>query len=254
MGVPEIEEMAARSVLTPQDDERGLGLYDFSLNPYQGCGIGCSYCYVMRYPFATEHRLGWGEWVRPKVNAPFLLGKARAKVWGKRIFMSSATDPYQYVERRYRLTRKCLEVLLECNVGRLIVHTRSQLVLDDVDLLRGFGDRLVVGFSIATDDDRVRKRLEPKAPRVGVRLKAMGLLREAGVRVRAAVAPVLYCHPKRFAGQLAEVADSAWVDTIRYERQTGLRGFPKVWAYVRSAAYGEMVEELRGRLREVGLM
>ena len=249
----DVEEIAVRSVLTPQDGERSVSFFDFSLNPYQGCGMGCAYCYVMRYPFAVEHALAWGEWVRPKINAPFLLGKARAKVWNRRIFMSSATDPYQYIERQYRLSRKCLEVLLECHVARLTVHTRSHLVLDDLDLLRQFGDRVEVGFSIATDDDRVRKHLEPRAPTIGVRLKTMRRLKDAGIRVRAAIAPVLFCHPVRFAAQLADAADCAWVDTVRYERQTGLRDHEKVRTYVQSPAYREMVAELEERLRDVGL-
>jgi len=92
------------------------------------------------------------------MNAPFLLGKARQKVWGKRVFMSSATDPYQYVERKYRLTRRCLKVLLECNLKRLTVYTRSHLALDDLDLLKQFGERVEVGFSVPTDDDAERKR------------------------------------------------------------------------------------------------
>ena len=79
----------------------------------------------MKFPFASEHPLAWGDWVGLKMNAPFLLGKARAKIWGKKIFMSSATDPYQYIERRYRLSRKYLKVLVECNLCRLTVHTAA---------------------------------------------------------------------------------------------------------------------------------
>ena len=106
----EVEETAARSVLMPQD---GPPVTRYTLNPYVGCGMGCAYCYVMKYHYAMEHPLPWGEWVQPKTNAPFLLGKVRDKIWGRRIFVGSATDPYQYVERQYRLTRRCLSVLLD---------------------------------------------------------------------------------------------------------------------------------------------
>jgi DNA repair photolyase len=251
---PEIAEIHARSILTPQGRESILTSYDFSLNPYQGCGMGCSYCYVMSYPFAVDHPLEWGEWVRPKVNAPHLLAGSRRTVWGKRVFVSSATDPYQYIERDYRLTRRCLQVLLECNLSRLTIHTRSHLVLDDLDLLQSFGHRAEVGFSIPTDDDRVRKRLEPKAPTIGVRLKTMRTLRDAGIRVTAAVSPVFYCHPERFARALSGAADRAWVDRARYERKTDLKGNANALAFLDSARYRSMVQRLRWELQGVGLI
>jgi DNA repair photolyase len=158
------------------------------------------------------------------------------------------------VERKYRLTRRCLKVLLECNLKRLTVHTRSHLILDDLDLLLQFEGRLEVGFSIPTDDDEVRKRLEPKAPTIGVRLETMRRLRDAGIAVCATVAPALRCDPERFARVLASVADRAWVDTMRYEDQTYLRDRREEAAYFRSRAYREMVQELEARLREVGLI
>lgn len=254
MPPPEIDEIHARSILTPQGRESILTTYDFSLNPYQGCGMGCSYCYVMSYPFAADHPLAWGEWVRPKVNAPYLLAANRQAVWGKRVFMSSATDPYQYIEREYRLTRRCLKVLLECNLNRLTIHTRSHLVLDDVDLLRAFGDRVEVGFSIPTDDDRVRQRLEPKAPTVAKRLKTMRRLRDAGIRVTAAVSPVFYCHPGPFARLLSGVADRAWVDRARYEKRTDVKGNAKARAFLDSQRYKLMVRRLRRELQRVGLI
>ena len=180
----EIEETAARSVLMPQD---GPPVTRYTLNPYIGCGMGCAYCYVMKYPYAEEHPLPWGAWVQPKTNAPFLLGRARDKIWGRRIFVGSATDPYQYVERQYRLTRRCLNVLEDSNPKDVVVHTRSHLILDDVELLRAFKSPLRVCFSIPTDDDRVRKKLEPHAPRIDVRLKTMRRLRAEGIHVTAAV-------------------------------------------------------------------
>jgi hypothetical protein len=115
---------------------------------------------------------------------------------------------------------------VECNLARLIVHTRSHLILDDLDLLRQFGARLRVGFSVPTDDDRVRKRLEPRAPPIAVRLKTMQRLRAAGIRVHAAVAPVLYCHPRRFAALLREAADGVYCDTMAYTEQNGPAGAP----------------------------
>jgi DNA repair photolyase len=247
-----IDEITARSVLVPQH-RRDETLASFTLNPYVGCGMGCAYCYVMKFPFAAAHPLAWGTWVQPKMNAPDLLRTARAMLWRRRVWIGSSTDPYQYIERRYRLTRQCLEILQDYEVARLTVHTRSHLILDDLELLGGFGERLRVGFSIPTDDDRVRKRLEPHAPTIGVRLNTMRRLRQAGIRVSAAVAPVLYCHPQRFAVLLKDVADSVFCDTMAYMNKTTMAALPRAQGYFRSQAYRAMVAELQACLQDVGL-
>ncbi len=245
-----IEETGVRSVLVAQD---GPPVTHFTLNPYSGCGMGCAYCYVMKYPYASEHPLPWGTWVRPKTNAPFLLGKVRDKVWGRKIFVGSATDPYQYVERQYRLTRRCLKVLLESNPLSVVVHTRSHLILDDLELLQAFGERLGVGFSVPTDDDRVRRKLEPHAPRIDARLKTMRRLRAAGIKVTASLSPLLYCSPKRFAQLLKDSADGAYMGSMRYVDKTALGSMDRASAYFSSARYRELIEEMDRCLVEVGL-
>ena len=246
----EIEETAARSVLMPQD---GPPVTRYTLNPYIGCGMGCAYCYVMKYPYAEEHPLPWGAWVQPKTNAPFLLGRARDKIWGRRIFVGSATDPYQYVERRYRLTRRCLNVLEDSNPKDVVVHTRSHLILDDVELLRAFKSPLRVCFSIPTDDDRVRKKLEPHAPRIDVRLKTMRRLRAEGIHVTAAVAPLLHCDPARFARLLHDAADDVYTTSMRYTDKTGLQSTDGARAYFESARYRDLVAETDRCLDAAGL-
>jgi DNA repair photolyase len=248
-----VDETDVRSVLLSQADP-GESAESYTLNPYSGCGMGCAYCYVMKFPFAYEYPRPWGEWVQPKMNAPFLLGKARAKVWGRRVFMGSATDPYQYIERKYRLSRKCLKVLVECNLKRLTVHTRSHLILDDLELLKEFGDRLRVGFSVPTNDDRVRKRTEPKAPTIKTRLKTMKKLREAGIHVNASLAPVLYCQPREFALQIAESADGVYFGKMDYTSKTAIKTMPKARAYFHSKAYEDLIEELREALEDVGML
>ena len=85
----------------------------------------CRYCYVREYPNALHAPSDWGGWVAPKLNAPELLWSQRHKLHNARVFMASATDPYQPLERQYRLSRRCLEVLLLCPSTEVIVHTRS---------------------------------------------------------------------------------------------------------------------------------
>jgi len=209
----------ARSLLRPQKDERyGFG---YALSPYRGCGHGCRYCYVREYPNALHRPEDWGGWVSPKLNAPELLWSQRHKLHEARVFMASATDPYQPLERQYRLSRRCLEVLLLCPTTEVIVHTRSPLVLQDLKLLQAFGDRLSVGLSIPTDDDMVRQVVEPRAPAIPSRWAAAERLAAAGIAVTIGVAPLLAVHDARAFVRRAKAcgAVNAWVGGLRLLKQ-----------------------------------
>ncbi len=221
MGRVEVSRVCASGILTRQKEGSTVP-YDYTLNPYRGCAFGCSYCYVKRFQWGddAQHRAEtWGRWVEVKENAVALLQREMKRLYGKRLFFSSATDPYQPIERKLELTRTCLEALLWANPSRLHLQTRSPLVTRDLDLLLRFGDVAAVGISLATDDDEVRKVFEPAAPSVAQRLRTMRTLRNAGVKVLAAVAPVLPCDPARLADLIRENASGFWVDGLRYHRQ-----------------------------------
>jgi DNA repair photolyase len=224
-----VEPEEAHSILRPQRDERyGFG---FALSPYRGCGHGCRYCYVRDYPqpvpgeaVGTLHPPEtWGTWAVPKLNAPELLWSQRHRLHQQCVFLASATDPYQPLERQYRLTRGCLEVLLKCPTTRVLLHTRSPLVLQDLELLRAFGDRLGVGFSIPTDDDTVRQVVEPKAPAIPSRWAAVERLARAGIAVTVAATPLMAMQdPDVFARRARDSgAAGAWAGGLRL-----LRGDP----------------------------
>ena len=211
----QVEPEEARSILRPQRDQSfGSG---FTLSPYRGCGHGCRYCYVREYPQAPHSPEDWGTWAVPKLNAPELLWSQRHRLHGQTVFMASATDPYQPLEREFRLTRACLEVLLQCPTTTVRLHTRSPLILQDLALLQAFGKRLSVGFSIPTDDDTVRQVVEPKAPPIPSRWAAVERLCAAGVEVVLAVTPLLPMQdPKVFARRAVESGvASAWVGGLR---------------------------------------
>jgi DNA repair photolyase len=214
-----VEPEEARSILRPQKDEPyGFG---FALSPYRGCGHGCRYCYVREYPNALHKPEDWGGWVAPKLNAPELLWSQRHRLHGQRVFMASATDPYQPLERQYRLSRRCLEVLLLCPTTQVIVHTRSPLVLQDLDLLRAFGGRISVGLSIPTDDDTVRQIVEPHAPAIPSRWATAERLAAAGIPVTIAVAPLQAVHNAQAFARRAKAsgARQAWVGGLRLLKQ-----------------------------------
>jgi len=114
-------------------------------------------------------------------------------------------------------------VLLQCPATRVLLHTRSPLVLGDLELLRAFGGRLSVGFSIPTDDDTVRQAVEPKAPPIPSRWAAVERLARAGVAVTVAATPLMAMQdPAVFARRaLASGACGAWAGGLRL-----LRGDP----------------------------
>ncbi len=203
----------ARSILTRTGGY--LAGFTHSLQPYSGCEFSCAYCYVRELAVqrANPHGLPWSGWIAPKTNAPELLRRdaEKGRLANARIFLSSATDPYTPLERRLGLTRGCLAVLADHPPAALLVQTRSPLVARDADLLARIPG-VVASVTVATDDERVRRALEPNAPGTGLRLEALRRLRAAGVRTQAAVAPLLPCDPDRLARLLDPVVDRVVID------------------------------------------
>lgn len=189
----------ATAILT-RPSGRLAGL-DFALNPYQGCTFACSYCYAAFFVADEADREAWGSWVRVKTNAVEQLRRSRHDLRGRTVLMSSATDPYQPIERRLELVRALLPILARRG-ARLTVQTRSPLVTRDIDLLRRF-DRPRVNLSITTDDEEVRKRFEPQCASIDQRLEAAARLVEAGIETGVRAGPLLPLRdPEAFARRL----------------------------------------------------
>ncbi|MBC8064917.1 MAG: radical SAM protein [Chlorobia bacterium] len=183
-----VRQIESQSILTPTKGR--LAAYDFSLNPYRGCGFGCSYCYAAFFVPDDVRRDAWGEWVEVKANAVQLLAKHR-DLGDARIYMSSVTDPYQPLEDSTRLSRSILEHLADrAEQPRIVIQTRGPLVTRDIDVLSRFR-HLRVNMSITTDSDEVRKRFEPSCASIERRLQAVRDLKEAGIKVGVCVSPML---------------------------------------------------------------
>ncbi len=204
---------------------------DYTINPYFGCEFGCSYCYAdFMSRFSKNYKIffegsNWGEFVGIKINIAEKLKTEILKLTSKNssifssnrkpnIWLSIVTDPYQPVEKKFKLTRKCLEILLEFQypVGIL---TRSPLVLRDVDLLTQF-ESLEVGLSITTDNERIRKIFEPKAPSIISRIKTLEKLKSSGIKTFAFIGPILPMDARNLARQIDELVDYALVDKMNY--------------------------------------
>jgi DNA repair photolyase len=171
-------------------------VFENSINPYRGCEHGCIYCYAR----PTHEYLGFSAGldfetkIMVKEDAPRLLREElSAPGWiPKVIGMSGVTDPYQPVERRLKLTRRCLEVLAEFRNPVTIV-TKNNLVTRDLDLLAELaGCRAVAVFiSITTLDPELRKIMEPRTSPPSARLATIGALAGAGIPTGVLVSPVI---------------------------------------------------------------
>ena len=197
------EDPAPRTVFL-QDASRGILSrnqspdvgFEYSINPYRGCEHGCIYCYAR----PTHEYLGFSAGldfeskILVKRDAPALLRKAlMSPRWKPQVIaMSGVTDPYQPVERRLRITRGCLEVLAEFRNPVAIV-TKNHLVTRDVDLLgelAGVG-AAAVNVSVTSLRPELQRVMEPRTSTPVRRLEAIRLLSEAGIPVRAMIAPVV---------------------------------------------------------------
>jgi DNA repair photolyase len=217
-----VEQILAKSILNPTGGF--LSTYTHSLNAYQGCAFGkgsCPYCYVRAMPIQRFAGRPWGDWVKAKINAADLLrqdletAKRRGTFGSLRIFMSTATDPYQGAEAKLKITRGVLEVFLESgDFGYLVVQTRSPMIERDIDLLQKFGSRVAVSLTVETNREAVRKQITPTSPSIERRLAALQRLTGAGVKTQAAISPVLPCDPEPFADLIAVRASRAVVDTL----------------------------------------
>lgn len=236
--------MRSRSILTSASGF--LSAFSHTLNPYMGCAFGdrgCGvYCYVAESPIGRFAGRPWGQWLRAKANASQLLRSelaAMPRAERVRVFMSSATDPYQPAESRLRITRSVIEVFSDHPVGLLVVQTRSPLVERDYDLLAAMPFAWL-SMTVETDDDGVRRTLTPTCPSVERRFDAMQRARESGIRVQAAVSPTLPHRAARFVDRLAEVADRVVVDTFFGDgaagKRTSRRPLP---ALFRKLGYGD---------------
>lgn len=208
----EVREIEVDRVLVPE----GAGHY--YVNPYVGCMIGCDFCYAAdRADFSREleglPRLPWGRWVDVKVNAPEVLAREVGRHKPGIVRLSPIiTDPYQPLERRFRVTRRCLEVLRDAGYTPVVL-TRAARVVDDLDVLAACR-KAAVGLSIPTDDDGVRQRFEPGGDPIDERIDALERCHRAGIATFAVIQPMLPMDPERLVARLAPLVRAVRIDRM----------------------------------------
>ena len=202
-----VKEICAKTILSKSK------VLDYTINPYIGCEHGCTYCYARFMKRFTRHEERWGEFVDVKVNAPSLLQSEIKKKRARRVWISGICDPYQPLEKKYELTRGCLEILSR-HGWPVTIQTKSPLLLRDIELFEGFID-VEVTVTIATADENIRQIFEPKAPSIRERIEALEKLHSKGIKTSAMIAPML---PKAegLANELRGKIDSVLIDRMNY--------------------------------------
>jgi DNA repair photolyase len=189
---PEYREEPCRSAL---NRVKGM-MFGWSLNPYMGCAHQCTYCYVRAFEKRADRPSDdrYGASIRVKTNVAEVLRRelARRSWRGELVAIGAATDPYQPAEGRYRLTRGCIEVLGEARNPFAII-TRGPMIVRDVDLLAEAARhaKVSVTFSVPTLDPEIWRTTEPNTPPPAQRLRALRVLRDAGIEAGVGMAPIL---------------------------------------------------------------
>src|SRR5579859_4543778 len=193
MARPEYLEITCKSAV---NRVQGIPFLKWSLNPYGGCVHRCRFCFAVQYRVVADQgtQQDFGTRLFIKTNFVEVLARELRKpgMQGEHITVGTATDPYQPVEGRYRLTRGSLELLRE-HANPMSLLTKSPMVVRDVDLLSEL-TRVAsaeIFFSITTVDLDLWRTLEPGTANPYNRLAAMRTLREAGVTAGVMMAPIL---------------------------------------------------------------
>ncbi len=252
----QVTEECARSVIT-RNDSPDIH-FTQALNPYRGCEHGCIYCFAR--PSHSYLNLSPGLDFETKLRAKSNLAEVLRLELGKPgyrvspINIGSNTDPYQPVERRWRLTRAALEVLAESHHPCTIV-TKNALVERDLDILAPMArERLVQVFvSVNSLDNQLAAKLEPRASAPHRRIKAIRTLTEAGVPVGVLVAPIIPAlndhDMEAVLEQAAEAgARCAGYTTLRlpYELKALFREWLALHAPQRAAHVMSLVQQMHG--------
>jgi DNA repair photolyase len=203
-----VREIKVKSIIVKSNLPEG----DFVINPYIGCQHSCIYCYARFMKRFTGHKEPWGKFVDVKINAVDLIPENTDKFKNKSITIGSVCDPYQPLERKYKLTRKILEKLVSLQ-PHLNLMTKSDLVVRDIDLFKKFKD-CIVAISLSILDEKLRKQLEPFSSSAEARIRALKTLHKTGVQTALFVSPI-FPYLTNWKKLIKETKD--WVDEFWFE-------------------------------------
>ncbi|MBU3838505.1 MAG: radical SAM mobile pair protein B [Candidatus Phocaeicola faecigallinarum] len=206
-----IREIEVQSVMT----KSSLPVGGFSVNPYVGCPHACKYCYASFMKRFTGHTEPWGTFLDVKHWKPITNPH---KYDGQRIVIGSVTDGYNPYEEEFCRTRRLLEELKGTN-AEIMICTKSDLVLRDLDLLKKF-PKVTVSWSINTLDEQFRMDMD-RAVSIERRIEAMKKVYEAGIRTVCFMSPIFpgITDVKSIIGRVRDFADLIWLENLNLRGQ-----------------------------------
>ncbi len=204
--VEKIQEISTKSIMTKSN----LPIAGYSVNPYIGCPHGCKYCYASFMKRFTNHPEPWGTFLDVK-NWPPIRNQQRYK--GESIIIGSVTDAYHPLEEKYKRTRLFLEQM-QGSGAKLIITTKSDLVLRDLDLIKTFPNPLV-SWSINTLDEKFRADMD-SASTIEQRINAMKVFHNAGIRTTCFISPIFpgITDVLAIIEQIKDKCDYIWLENL----------------------------------------
>jgi DNA repair photolyase len=202
----------------------GIEGVDYALNPYTGCQHACIYCYAEFMRKYTNHTEPWGEFVDVKINLADRLRQQIRKTKPGTVMIGTVTDAYQPVERKFQLTKKCLEILSDTDFP-VFIQTKSDLILRDIDVLKKVKTK-EVGMTITCPDPYVEKLFEPGTSDLERRFEVLAQLKENGIPTFVFLGPILpyFSDSEKSLRSIFERLDRIGIKHVYLDRMNYLKG------------------------------
>ena len=201
-----IRDVETKNIMTKSN----LPVGGYSVNPYVGCAHGCKYCYASFMKRFTGHTEPWGTFLDIK-HWPTIKNPKKYK--DQRVVIGSVTDGYLPQEKQVRNTRRILEQL-KSSGAEILICTKSDLVLRDIDLLKEMG-KVTVSWSINTLDEKFQADMD-QAASISHRLEAMKQVYEAGIRTVCFISPVFpgITDFEKIFERVKDQCDLVWLENL----------------------------------------
>ena len=190
----EYRPLTSRSIVNKVTSNRHLP-FSHAINPYRGCEFACRYCYARyTHEFMEMTPADFERKIYFKQNAAWLLEQELKRLKpGTEIAIGTATDPYQPLERKLKITRSLLEVFARHSGFRIGIISKSALIARDIDLLKEIAktNKLTVHTTVTTMNAKLARQLEPRAPRPDLRMRTVSEMRAAGLRAGVMCSPLM---------------------------------------------------------------